>query len=453
MPKSLAFGSALSGGYHEDGMNLPRRLGRWALAGLMINGVIGSGIFGVPAELNRLLGRASPLAMLFAALATGVLVASFAEVASQFPESGGVYLYVRTAFGRFAGIQVGWFWLLSALGAAAAAANIFVTYLASLWPGAAQMGIRAGILTVLVAVPALANCLGVRRGANLSSALAVAKLLPLGLLIALGLARFGRHLQVLQPREILAPGWGSWSSALLLLLFVYDGYEDSLVPSGEIQDPRRSIPFALFAGLLVTAGVYTLLQFITVATQVAQPSDHPLADSAAVLIGRGGAATVALAVMCSAYGWISQSLLTAPRLPAAFSAQGDGLAFLARLHPRFQTPQRAIAMYAFLVWGLALTGTFLWAVLLSAGSQMIYTILVCASLIRLRRMRSRANALRVPGGSVVALAGIGMALAMLTRLDRREIRLMGLTALLAATHWWLLCRHARSSPEPEPRSR
>ena len=184
-------------------MAVLRRIGRWALTALVVNGVIGSGIFGVPSELTRLLGRASPLAMILAALATGVLVASFAEVASQFPVSGGVYLYVRTAFGRFAGIQVGWFWLLSALAAGAAAANIFVTYLASLWPAAAHAGIRAGILTFLIGVPAISNCLGVRHGANFSSALAVAKLLPLGLLIALGLVRFGHHLQIIQPREIL----------------------------------------------------------------------------------------------------------------------------------------------------------------------------------------------------------------------------------------------------------
>src|SRR5512138_1529193 len=118
------------------------------MTGLVINTIIGSGIFGVPSELARLLGRASPLAMLAAAAAMSIIMACFAEVASQFSEAGGAYLYVRTAFGRFAGLQVGWFWFLAVVGGGAASANLFVNYLAELVPQAERGWIRPVVLAV-----------------------------------------------------------------------------------------------------------------------------------------------------------------------------------------------------------------------------------------------------------------------------------------------------------------
>src|SRR5579863_3493003 len=98
-------------------MPLVRSIGRWTMTALVINTIIGSGVFGLPAELTRLLGRASPFAIILGALAVAVIMACMAEVASQFPEPGGPYHYVRTTFGPFLGIQIGWFHLLSIIGA------------------------------------------------------------------------------------------------------------------------------------------------------------------------------------------------------------------------------------------------------------------------------------------------------------------------------------------------
>src|SRR5215468_350715 len=109
-------------------------VGRWTMTALVINGIIGSGIFGVAGELTRLLGRASPFAMVFAALGMAVIMACIAEVASQFSEPGGPYQYVRAAFGRFLGIQVGWFHLRTGVAAVAAAANILVDYVGTVLP-------------------------------------------------------------------------------------------------------------------------------------------------------------------------------------------------------------------------------------------------------------------------------------------------------------------------------
>ena len=107
-------------------MPFVRAIGRWSMTGLIVGNVVGASIFGVTGELTRLVGRPSPLAMLLAALGMAVIVACIAEVASQFCDAGGVYLYVHASFGRLAGLLVGWFWLLSLIGAPAACANLFV---------------------------------------------------------------------------------------------------------------------------------------------------------------------------------------------------------------------------------------------------------------------------------------------------------------------------------------
>ena len=148
------------------------------MTALVVNSIIGASIFGMPSELIRLLGRASPIAMLVAALIVSIIVACMAEVASQFTEAGGAYLYVRTAFGRFAGLQVGWFWLLAGLGGGAGCANLFVQYFASFWPTAAQGWARIGIMALLIIVPTAVNYVGVRSGANLSTILTIAEHLP-----------------------------------------------------------------------------------------------------------------------------------------------------------------------------------------------------------------------------------------------------------------------------------
>jgi APA family basic amino acid/polyamine antiporter len=122
------------------------------------------------------------------------------------------------------------------------------------------------LMAILIAIPAAANHRGVRNGANLSTLMTVAKLLPLALLILFGVARSARHSEIIHPSEIASHGLASWVRAMALLLFAFGGWEDSLLPAGEIKEPRRTIPFGLGIGLLGCALIYMLLQSIVVAT-------------------------------------------------------------------------------------------------------------------------------------------------------------------------------------------
>jgi amino acid transporter len=309
-------------------------------------------------------------------------------------------------------------------------------YLARFFPSAERGIKRALLLAVLISIPTIANYIGVRTGARLTNFLTVAKLLPLALIIAMGIARFGHHFELLQPREVTSPGLGAWLSALLLLLFAYGGFENALIPAGEVKDPRRTIPFALLGGLFGCIVVYTLVQFVTVATIGASPTNQPLAQTASTLIGAIGGMFVTIGVMISTYGWLSGGILNVPRLACSLAAQGDAPAFFGELHPRFNVPSSAILLYASLVWLLAATGAYLWLAVLTAGAMIISYSTTCAALIRLRKRQPEVNAWRIPFGREAAVIAILIWLAALTRLHAREALLMGITAMIATANWW-----------------
>jgi len=370
-----------------------------------------------------------------------VLMACVAEVAPQFSEPGGPYLYTRTAFGRFVGIEIGWFHLLAVIGGEAALANLFINHLAMFVPSATNSGNRVLIVAILVVVPAAANYLGVRSGANFSSLMTLAKVSPLALLILFGLVHFAQNPQMIHASEVIAPKLANWLSAMVLLLFVFGGWEDALIPTGEDREPRRNIPFGLGAGLLSYGAICALLQFITVSTIGTAMTDRPLAETASVLLGRGGEAYVAIAVMLSTLGAISASFLNAPRLVYSFAAQGDFPAVFAKLHPRFRTPTVAIFFYTFTVWALASSGTFIWLVAVSSGSMMVLYVGICTSLFRLRKIRPNADALRIPHARALGMIAIAICLALITALERRELLLMCITALIATANWLWARRH------------
>jgi APA family basic amino acid/polyamine antiporter len=431
-------------------MALVRAIGRWALTGLMINCTIGGSIFALPGELARLAGTASPLAFLAGGLIVAVLIACASEVASQFPEPGGAYVYVRRAFGRFAGLQAAWFYLLIVLGGVAAIANVFVSYLAVMVPVLAERWLHAVAVAAVIAVPTTINCLGVRSGAALSNLFAVAKLLPLALLIVLGLEHSLAHpIPIFRP-EPTAPDPSAWFKVLLAVFFAYDGWEDVLVPSGEVKDPRRSLPFALTVGMFVTVTVYTLIQYVTVATiGTASASDHPLADVAGRVMGDAGRVLVSAGAMISTYGYIVAAIATAPRLPYALASAGEAPPVLANVHRRFHTPVYAIVTFALLSWVLAATGTFFWALELAAGSAAVISGSVCASLIRLRHTHPHATAWRVPFGTAVAIIGLVVCAILLAQLDVRHALLMLLTVSIATANWaWAM----RQPPAGHPLS-
>ncbi|HYU46459.1 MAG TPA: APC family permease, partial [Terriglobales bacterium] len=349
---------------------LVRAIGRWSLTALTVNSVIGSGVFGLPATVAGLLGNNSVLAVLIAGAAMGVIMACFAEVASQFAEAGGPYLYARAAFGRLMGILVGWMLYLSQTAAPAANANLFVLYLAEFWPSAKHFWLRALILTLLIWLLAFINILGARQGTAVSNVFTVAKILPLLMVVLAGAA-----FTIVRPAPLGAAGsaGSAWLKAMVLLFFYYGGFESALAPMSEAKNPRRDSVFALFGTLLVCAAIYALVQWVVVGVLGSEAiSDRPLAEVARITMGNRGAALVAVGALVSVYGYLSAKLLGMPRVTFALAERGDLPHWFATVSPRFHTPWFSILAYATVVWGLALIGNFTWNVTLSVVARLFY---------------------------------------------------------------------------------
>jgi amino acid transporter len=229
---------------------------------------------------------------------------------------------------------------------------------------------------------------------------------------------------------------------LLLVIAAFGGWEDALAPAEELEEPRRTVPFALAAALLIAAALYMALQHV-VAAAGGTPSDHAVSDVAGNLLGPAGGSLVATAAMISTYGYLSADLVSAPRLLYGLAAERDFPPILARLHPRFATPTYSILAFAVAGYFLGLSGTFLWALALAAGGMAVIYLAICASLIRLRSIRPSPDALRLPFGRILAALGIVSAVMLLTQLDAARLGLMLVTVALAGVNWlWLKSRSA-----------
>jgi len=422
---------------------LPRAIGRLALTGLALNAVIGSSVFGLPAVIAARLGPASPWAWVIAAAGMALVVACFAEVASRFRQAGGAYIYARAAFGRLAGIEMAWLTYLVRLTAAATNANLFVIYLAEFWPRATGPVESRVILAAIVVPLALANYRGVGAGLGVSSGFTVAKLLPLGVFIAAGLAAVlvgGAALPA--PLAPPAPSPAVWLEIVLMLVFAYGGFEAALIPLGEAKDPRRDAPIALGAALLVCGLLYTLVQVVVTATLPhPEASARPLADAARTFLGPAGATLMAAGALVSVYGYLAGAMLLVPRLTYALAEQGDLPGWMGAVHRRFRTPHTSVVLFAALVWLTAASGGFLQNLTLSAVSRLLTYGAICVALIAFRRQDRLGRAgveppwLRIPAGTAVAWLGLGFTAVLALRMSQRELLVLGATLLAGLMHW------------------
>lgn len=422
--------------------SLVRAIGRWSLVALVVNSIIGSGIFGLPGVLSGLLGNRSVWAVIAAGLGAVVIIACFSEVASQFSESGGPYLYVRTAFGRLLGIQTGWLLWLAQSASPAANANLFVIYLAEFWPHARDPLPRFVILTLLIGGFGWINIRGVKMGTRLSDLSTLAKLVPL---VGIGLAGLAAAAVHHFPLGVPAGGGGDWPKALLLCVFAYGGFESALMPLREAVNPRRDTPFALLAAVFGCTVLYVSIQYVVVALLPASlQSDRPLAEVARVIFGSAGAAVVALGALLSVLGYLSAKVLGVPRVMFALAEQGDFPPLFGQVHPRFHTPAVSILVFIVFVWVLALVGSFAWNVTLSAVPRLFCYAMVCAALPILRRKQHGAAQFRLPGGVFFAVVGIVICIVLVTQADLTKSLIVGGIVLVGLINWaW-----ARGRPAP-----
>jgi basic amino acid/polyamine antiporter, APA family len=386
-------------------VRLLREIGRWDLVGVGINAIIGAGIFGLPARIYELSGPAALVAYVICGVACLLISLCFAEVSSRFSDSGGPYLYARTAFGPVVGFEIGWLRWLALVVAFAANVNLLVAYTSYVWPifndRAAQMLFVTAIVLGLTAI----NVLGVRQTTIANNLFALAKLLPLLIFVVVGLFFLDAHkLAIASP-----PTFGRFTTSVVLVLYAFTGFEAVTIPAGEIRDPQRTVPFGLFATLAVVTSIYILIQAVYIGTATAEAFATPLVDASRRFLGSPGAYLISAGAIVSIVGNLNGKLLASPRLIFAMAERQQLPAVLGAVHERFRTPYISIVVTAALALAFALSSTFIQLVTISVLVNVVTYAVSCASLPVLRRKAGvPPAAFSSPFGPAAAAASLAL---------------------------------------------
>ncbi|HEY4132335.1 MAG TPA: amino acid permease, partial [Gemmatimonadaceae bacterium] len=345
---------------HSTESSLIKAMGVWGLAASIVNITVGGGIFRLPAAAAAALGPAAPFAYLICAVVMLLIVLCFAEAGSRVSLTGGVYAYTEIAFGPFIGFLVGVLLWAGITAATAAVSSFFADALAALIPALAGAGARGATIVAILVAFALLNIAGVKGANRFNALMTIAKLLPLLLFIVIGITAIHSDNLTLHGTTAVAPS--AFARASAVLIFAFLGLETALVPSGEVKDPSRTIPRAIFAAMFAITVLYLAIQIVAQGVLGASLATQktPLAEAAAVVMGPAGRSLILIGSAISMFGYVSGMTLAVPRMLFAFGRDGFLPAQLAAVHPRFKTPHIAIAVQAVVVIALATSGSFEW---------------------------------------------------------------------------------------------
>src|SRR5438034_1452621 len=399
---------------------LVRGIRKWDLVAVAINGIIGAGIFGLPAKTYSLIGSYSLIAFVACAFVVLLIILCFAEVSSRFDETGGPYTYARAAFGPTIAFEVGWLSWLARLTAFAANCNLMVSYLAYFWPAASNAVRRSIMIVRVVLVLTAVNVIGVRQAAIASDLFTIGKLVPMLAFVAVGLFFLNPQRFALGAR----PATGAFSQSVLLLLYAFTGFEMATIPAGEIRDPQKHLPRALLIATAVVAGTYILIQVVCIGTlpELAK-STKPLADAGQRFMGTAGGVLISAGAMISIAGNLNILVLSGSRIPFAIAERKQLPSFLAQVNRRFFTPHASIIITAAVMLLLTLKSSFVAALTISAIARLVTYGATCIALPVLRRRSDApAAAFRLPGGTAIAILSLLLAGWLLANSTWQEAR-------------------------------
>jgi amino acid transporter len=364
------------------GARLRRDIRFLGAALLVLNGLIGSGIFALPGKVAVNAGLLSPWLFLIIGLLFLAVVLTFAELASYYDQSGGPVLYATEAFGPLAGFSTGWVLFIARMTAFAANAGVMVTYLGSLWSFFDGGVGRMLVLSLFIIGLTWANVMGVRDGVRTMAIFSILKVVPLLLLIVMGLQHV-TSTTLIPGGPLVFEGLGGTS---LLLIYAYIGFETMAVTAGETSSPKRTLPRALVRTVIGTGILYFLIVLVFVS--VVPESDYEnanLVDVGRALAGPVGALVITLTTIFSIGGNCAGSMLSAPRLLFSLAEQGQLPKWFGHVSEKYGTPDHAILVMGGLALAFALTSNFVELAIASSLSRLLAYTLSIASLPAVRR--------------------------------------------------------------------
>ena len=384
---------------------LSRELGVRQLASNIFNYTVGSGIFLLPATAVVSLGTAAPLAYVACAIVIGLVVLCYAEAGSRVSATGGSYAYVETAMGPMLGFIAGCLVFTTGLFAASAVFTGFVRSLLTLFVTAPSPWVVNVLIVVMVATLVSINMRGVRTGARVLEIITVLKLLPLLAFVFIGVF----FIDPANLKWASVPDTSAVLGAAGIVIFAFSGIEGATVPSGEVRNPARTVPRAILLALGTATLLYLAIQYVALGImglELANTGRTPLAAAAGVALGPVARTVMIVAAVVSMFGYLSANVLSEPRGLFAMSRDGFLPRVFTRVHPRFQTPNTAIAIYGMLVAGIALSGTFEWLTIFAnlAALALYFLCAIAAFLLRRRNVRTENEPFVTPGGPLIPIA-------------------------------------------------
>jgi amino acid transporter len=407
---------------------LKRIIGKWSLVLLIINSIIGAGIFGLPSKVFGLSGIYSLLAFGVCAIVVMVFILCFAEVSSRFDKTGGPYTYAYNALGPFPGFLTGWLLLLSRIFNYATLINLLVIYLSFFSTAFNQPGLRMVCILALTTFFTVVNHIGVKDSTRVNNILTVAKLLPLGAFIIIGL--FNLRPEALTTTQSFE--FSSFSTSVLLLVFAFGGFESVLINTGEINDPRKNLPFALITGFVFIALFYCLIQLVCIGTLPGlAKSEKPLADAAHLFMGKAGGILIATGAVISITGTLNAIVLGGSRLPFALSTEGQFPKVFAFVHPKRLTPTWSLLLFIAITTVVSLVWSFFAALTIGSIIRVMVYLMVSISMIRLRKKKpAEKDYFKVRYGYFLATVAIAFAGWLLLSSKWTELRDIAICMLI-----------------------
>ena len=387
--------------------NLKREIGVLGLSVNIVNIIVGAGIFVLPAIVAKGLGAAGILAYLFCGLLIAIIMLCFAEVGSKITKSGGPYAYIEAAFGKYFGFLTSIIFVVATITADAAIANALLDILGILFPIFKIQLLKTFFLLVLFSGLAYINIIGVKQGIGLVKLITFAKIIPLFLLVIIG----STGISMTNLEWDITPSIKSIGEVSLILFFAFQGGEAGLAVSGEVKNPRKTIPKAIFVGISLVLVLYILIQTVSqgvLGADLSNFQEAPLAEVASHIIGPIGFSLIMLGAAISMFGGISGDILSIPRVIFA-SSKDDVLPFkmFSKVHKRYATPAIAIISYTSIDFLLATFGGFEQLAIISSASSLLIYFGIAVSVIKLRRHENEnSTSFKIPGGYLVPIAAI-----------------------------------------------
>ncbi len=382
---------------------LIRGIGFAGLILLVLNSVIGAGIFALPAAISARAGILSPWLFLIVGLLVITIVLTFAELSSYFKDSGGPVLFTTTAFGPLVGFSTGWLLFISRMTAFAANSTVMAVYLGAVWPWFSDGVGRTSLIIFVCGALTFANFLGVKDGVRTMAVFTLLKLAPLLLLIALGLQYV--NADSLFPATL--PIIDDIGGTTLLLIYAFVGFESATIISGEAKNPKKTMPMALVTTVIATGLLYFLIVLVYISVLPdAGESGATLIDVGRELMGPAGVVLITLAAVFSIGGNLASNMLAVPRLTFALAEKRLLPQWFGHIHEKYSTPSNSILFLGAMGLVFALSGSFMWLAAASSLTRLMLYILCIGALPIIRRkatQEERRESYRLKGGYTIPI--------------------------------------------------